>query len=143
VEDAPPWVVFFSGEPYSEAKQFSEQMAGQVVRVRFVGEESNGYFGITPLFVKQKMNGKFSKTAIIMMGCDGLKHYWDGTVSAEHADTATIHLLKHLLPERITVAEAIVKTREEAEPDPIFEGQMMFYPIYAAAYTIPEPSKHP
>jgi len=151
------WVVFFTSETYSTTKYFNEQMSGELVSVRFAQEGSLQYFGITPLFVKQRMNGNFSNTAIIMMGCDGLKYYsmaeafaqrgakvyigWDGPVMADHTDTATIHLLSHLLLERITVAEAIVETRKEAGPDPNFQSQIMFYPIYAAPYTIPKPSK--
>ena len=69
------WVVFFTSEAYSTMKYFNEQMNGELVSVRFAQEGSPRYFGITPLFVKQKMNGNFSKTAIIMMGCDGLKYY--------------------------------------------------------------------
>jgi len=151
------WVVFFTSESYSQMTYVTEQIAGELVYVRFAREDSPMYFGITPLFVKQRMNGNFSNTAIIMMGCDGLKYYsmaealyqkgakvyisWDGPVTAEHTDTATISLLKHLLIERITVAEAIVKTREDVGPDPTFKSEIMFYPIYAAPYTIPKPAK--
>jgi len=151
------WIVFFTGETYSTTRYIQEQMNGELVSVRFAQEDSPQYFGITPLFVKQKMNGDFSKTAIVMMGCDGLKYYsmsqafvqrgakvyisWTGPVTAEHTDTTTIHLLKHLLLERVTVAEAIVETREEAGPDPIFKSQIAFYPITSSPYTIPKPSK--
>jgi hypothetical protein len=151
------WIVFFTGETYSTTRYLNEQMNGELVSVRFAQKDSPQYFGITPLFVKQKMNGNFSNTAIIMMGCDGLKYYsmaeafeekgakvyigWNGPVMADHTDTATIHLLNHLLLERITVAEAIAETREETGPDPIYKSQIIFYPITAAPYAIPEPSK--
>ncbi|MDH5769775.1 MAG: hypothetical protein OEZ25_00580, partial [Candidatus Bathyarchaeota archaeon] len=151
------WIVFFTGETYSTTRYLKEQMNGELVPVRFAQEDSPQYFGITPLFVKQKMNGDFSETAIVMMGCDGLKYYsmseafvqrgakvyisWTGPVMPEHTDTTTIHLLKHLLLERITVAEAIAETREETGPDPIYKSQIIFYPITAAPYAIPEPVK--
>jgi hypothetical protein len=149
------WVVLFTSELYSETKYIIEQVNGELVPVRFTQEGSPEYFGITPLFVKQRMKGDFSNTAIIMMGCEGLKYSsmaeafyqkgakvyisWDGPVTADHTDTTTIHLLKYLLLERITVAEAIVETRKEAGPDPNFQSQIMFYPIYAAPYIIPRP----
>lgn len=153
------WVVFFTSEPYSKLKYvYPEQTNAELVYVMFTTGDSQKYFGITPLFVKNRMNGNFDKTAIIMMGCDGLKYYsmaeafkekgakvylsWTGPVTAEHTDTATLHLLKHLLLQRLTVAEAIIKTRNEAGPDPIYESQIMFYPITATQYTIPKPSKH-
>lgn len=151
------WIVFFTGENYTTLKYVKWQMNGELVPVRFTYGDSPQYFGITPLFVKQRMNGNFNETAIIMMGCDGLKYdsmaeafeekgakvyiSWTGPVMAEHTDTATISLLKHLLLERVTVADAIAATREEVGPDPTFKSQIMFYPIFAAPYTIPKPSK--
>jgi hypothetical protein len=151
----PNWVVFFTSEPHSTMKYVIEQMNGELVVVRFAQEGSPEYFGITPLFVKRRMNGNFSNATIIIMGCEGLKDYsmaeafyekgakvymgWDGPVTADHTDTTTIHLLKHLLLERTTVAKAIFETRKEVGPDPKFQGQIMFYPILAAPYTIPKP----
>lgn len=152
------WIVFFTSEPYSNLKYlYPEQTNAELVYVMFEAEGSPKYFGITPLFVKNRMNGNFNETAIIMMGCDGLKYYsmaeafeqrgarvyigWTGPIMADHTDTATIYLLKHLLLERITIAEAIIETREEVGPDPIFESQIMFYPITCTQYKIPKPSK--
>lgn len=157
VEDvALDWIVFFTGETYSTGRYIQEQMNGELVSVMFAREGSPQYFGITPLFVKQRMNGNFSETAIMMMGCDGLKYYsmakafvqrgakvyvgWNGPVMAEQTDAATIHLLEHLLLERMTVAQAIAETRKEVGEDPIFKSQIVFYPILAALYTIPNPS---
>jgi len=153
-ENAPPWVVFFSNEPYNEAKHFSEQMAGQVVRVRFVGEESDSYFGITPLFVKDCLNGRFSDAVIIAMGCDGLKYTsmadafvqkgaevyigWDEDVFAHHTDLATTHLLQCLIIQRLTIAQAIAETRNKVGPDPAFNSKLTFTPITATLYVIPE-----
>lgn len=132
-------------------------MNGELVYVMFAQENSPKYFGITPIFVKNRMNGNFSATTIIMMGCDGLKYYsmaeafeqrnakvyigWTGPVTADHTDTTTIHLLRHLLLERITIAEAISETRDEVVPDPIYQSQIMFCSINAAPYTIPKPAK--
>jgi hypothetical protein len=150
------WIVFFTSETYTTLKYVQEQADGQLVAVRFASEDSPRYFGITPRFIKQKINGNFSDTAIIMMGCDGLKYYsmadafiqrgakvymgWTGPVISEHTDATTIHLLNHLLLERVTVAEAIVDTRKEVGPDPLYQSQIMFYPIFASPYTIPKPS---
>lgn len=152
-ENAPAWVVFFTGEPYSETTHFNEQMASQVVRVRFVGEQSDRYFGITPLFVKDCMNGRFSDTVIIAMGCDGLKHTsmadafvqkgakvyigWDGDVFAHHTDLATTHLLQCLIKNRLTIAQAIAETNNKVGPDPSFNSKLRFTPIKETLYVIP------
>jgi len=152
------WIVLFTSEPYSNLKYlYPEQTNGELVFVRFTQEDSPKYFGITPLFVRNRMNGDFNETAIIMMGCEGLKYYsmaqafkqrgakvyisWTGPVSAKHTDIATTHLLEHLLLERITVGEAITKIQNEVGPDPSFDSKIMFYPITATQYTIPKPSK--
>ena len=151
------WVVFFTNEPYSNLKYLSEQYNAELVYVRFAYEDAPQYFGITPLFVKNKLNGNFEDATIIMMGCEGLKYYsmaeafkkrgakvyisWTGPVIAQHTDITTIHLLEQLLLERITVGEAITKVQKEVGPDPIFDSKIMFYPITATVYTIPRPSK--
>ncbi|MDH5374689.1 MAG: hypothetical protein OEW95_02615 [Candidatus Bathyarchaeota archaeon] len=151
------WIVFFTSEQYSNLKYLPEQYNAELVWVRFAQEDSPKYFGITPRFVQNRINGDFDETAIIMMGCDGLKYYsmaeaferrgakvymgWTGPIMADHTDTATIHLLKHLLLERATIAEAVIETRKEVGSDPIFDSQIMFYPITATQYTIPKPSK--
>jgi hypothetical protein len=153
-ENAPAWVVFFTGEPYSETKYWSEQLGGQVVSVRFVQEASEKYFGITPFFIRDCMNGKFNDTVIIAMGCDGLKYTsmadafvqkgakvfigWDGPVFAHHTDIATTHLLQCLLTKRLTIAEAITDTRKEVGPDPSSESKLTFTPVSATLYVIPQ-----
>jgi len=150
------WIVFFTGETYSTLKYVQWQMNAELVQVHFTGQDSPLYFGITPLFVKQRMEGEFPETAIIMMGCEGLKYdsmaeafiqrgakvylSWNGPVTATHTDTAMTNLLEHLLLERMTVAQAFAETREEVGLDPTFKSQIEFYPIFAAPYIIPEPS---
>lgn len=152
-ENDPGLVVFFTSEPYSETRHFGEQMAGQVVAVRFVEEESDRYFGITPLFVRDCVNGRFNDTVTIVMGCDGLRHTsmaeafilrgakvyfgWDGPVMADHTDLATIYLLRYLVIDRLTIAETLAETRNEVGPDPILKSILVFYPISATLYTIP------
>jgi len=153
------WVVLFTSEPYSDLKYlYPEQTNAELVYVMFTTGDSQRYFGITPLFVKNRMNGNFKDTAIIVMGCDGLRYYsmaeafkergakvyisWTGPVLADHTDTGTLHLLNQLLLHRVPVSEAIIDTRNKVGPDPIYESQIMFYPITATQYTIPKPSKH-
>ena len=92
------------------------------------------YFGISPSFVKSCMNGKFSETVVIAMGCDtlkfsdmaeafiekGAKAYigWTGPVSASHTDQAIARFLRHLIIEKLTIKKAVTETRNEVDPDP-------------------------
>jgi len=92
------------------------------------------------------MKGSFKDTLIIMMGCNsmkkcmasaflekGAKAYigWDGLVSADHTDLATIQLLKQLLLERQTIAKAVERTMEAVGSEPQYKNTLLFWPIEA------------
>jgi len=99
------------------------------------------------------MEGKFNNTVIIMMGCEGLsntimaeafiekdaKAYtgWDGPVSADHTDEATIFLLQQLITQKRTISEAMEEVMKEIGHDPEFNSNdLLYYPIDAGDYTI-------
>ena len=142
---------FFTSEPYSSTKYVSEQLTDQILKFSFYGEPPY-YFGVSPLFVKYSMNGKFQNTTIIMMGCNGLKNTamaqafiekgakvyisWSESVLASHTDKATTHLLQHFLLEKQTIKKAIEKTMKEVGPDPSYESLLIYYPLEAGNYTI-------
>ena len=153
--DMRPPLALFTSEPYSKTKYVHEQLTGQVVRVTFYeGEEPKepSYFGIGPEFVKQSMNGKFQKTIIIMMGCNGLTYTymaeafiekgaevyisWSYSVLASHTDLATTRLLQHFIIEKQTLREAGCKTFKEVGPDPSYKSLLLYYPLEAGNYTI-------
>ena len=85
------------------------------------------YFGITPKFIKEVMNGRFEDTIIIFMSCNGLKNgyhetanafeergvkvfiSWDGWVSFFDNDNAVTLLLQYLVGENDTVSAAVDK----------------------------------
>jgi hypothetical protein len=152
VNDTPPFVVFFTSELYSNAAHTSEQTDMRVVWVKFPNNQTI-YFGITPKFVKESMEGRFNDTVIIAMGCEGLKQTtmaqafiekgakayisWNGTVTADHTDEATISLLRHLITEKKTVDEAIRETMEEVAPDPTDNSILTFYPTSTGTTIFP------
>jgi len=90
------------------------------------------------------MNGRFDKTKVILMGCDGLRSdrtatafmkrgassfvSWDRPVSAAHTDEATERLLRHLLIEKLPTSEAVRRTMAEVGPGPTYDGVLMSYP---------------
>jgi hypothetical protein len=148
VNGTPPFVVFFTSELYNHVAHVSEQADMRVVMVKFPNDEAT-YFGVTPLFVKDSMEGRFNDTVIIAMGCEGLKQNtmaeafiekgakayisWNGTVSASHTDDATVSLLRHLITEKQTVEEAVTQTMREVGPDPTDNSILVFYPDKAGS----------
>ena len=148
VEGTPPFVVFFTSENYTNLDHVSEQQDMRVVYVRFPDSDPV-YFGITPKFVTDSMEGRFNDTIIIAMGCEGLRHdtmarafvekgakayiSWNGSVSISHTDNATVSLLRHLITENQTVEEAVRQTMNEVGPDPADKSILLFYPDRAGA----------
>jgi hypothetical protein len=106
-------------------------------------EPSKFYFAVTPNFIKN-LEGSFPRSIVIAMGCWSLKpNYeemadafikkgatayigWTEEVDIGHSDNETIRLLKMLLEENRTVADAV----GNVAPDRTFllESQMGFYP---------------
>jgi hypothetical protein len=143
VEGTPPFVVFFTSENYTNLAHVSEQQDMRVVYVRFPNS-TPVYFGITPKFVSDSMEGRFNDTVIIAMGCDGLRQNtmaqafidkgakayisWNGSVSVSHTDNATVSLLRHLITQNQTVEEAVRQTMNEVGPDPVDKSILLFYP---------------
>jgi hypothetical protein len=151
-----PPVTLFTSEPYSKTKYVYEQLTQHVGWVTYLFENGTAkeptYFGISPLFVTQSMNGRFQSTAVLMMGCNGLTYTdmaqafvekgakvyisWNDAVSVSHTDQATTHLLQHFLKEKRTVKDSIQETLEDVGPDPIYKSVLIAYPIEVAEYTL-------
>lgn len=147
-KDLPPWVVFFTSENYSDTEHVSEQFDMRLVYVRFP-DVAQLYFGITPRFVQNSMEGRFNDTTVIAMGCEGLNQTtmaeafiqkgarafisYNGAVSEMYTDNATVCLLRHLVTEKHTVQDAVKETMNEVGPDPQYRSILMFYPNNAGA----------
>ena len=150
-----PPVGLFTSEPYSKTKYVYEQLTEQVARATFYeGEEPKepSYFGIQPEFVKQSMKGKFQRTIIVMMGCNGLTYpymaeafiekgasvyiSWSNSVLASQTDLATTRLLQHFIVEKQSLKEAMRETFKEVGPDPSYKSLLLYYPLEAGNYTI-------
>ncbi len=141
----------FTSEPYSSTKYVYEQLTDQVLRFSFY-EEPPYYFGISPLFVKRSMKGKFQDTTIIMMGCNGLRSTymaeafiekgakvyisWSDSVLASHTDQATINLLYHLILEKQTLRQAVQNALKEVGTDPVYGSLLVYYPLEVGEQTI-------
>jgi len=135
-------VSLFTNEPYSRDRYYDEQVAG---RIGFAEYREGGpqYFGITAEFIESSMNGRFDGTTMVMMGCQGLLNdlaaeafaekgagdyiSWDGLVSADHTDTATLSLLHHLAVDNLPTGEAVAATMDEVGPDPSHGSQLLLH----------------
>jgi hypothetical protein len=150
-----PFLSFFTSECYTTSKYVYEQLEDRLNPVAYSHEEAQkgiGYFGITPLFVKSSMKGKFNDTIIITMGCEGLRQTsmaaafiekgatayigWNESVSARHTDTATTQLLKHLVTEKQIIEQTVENTMNEVGPDPTSKSFLQYYPLDVRDQTI-------
>jgi len=137
----------FTSERYDKTKYTYEQLTERLaicVYSQLDRESGITYFGIRSGFVTSGMNGRFENTVIIMTGCEGLtypaiaeafiqkgaKVYigWDKGILFSHTDTATIHLLQHLIIEKQTIEQAVTETMKEVGPDPIDGSVLRYYP---------------
>ncbi len=136
----------------TETKYHAELERGELARARLLRYGiDDAYFGITPIFVSQTMEGNFEDTVITMMGCEGLNYPtmaealhqrgakvyigWTGPVSISHTDHSTIRLLKALLEENETIKDAVQKIAV----DPDYQSELDYYPRGIGDYKVPHP----
>lgn len=138
-------VGLFTSEIFNEATEpiYRDDLENSRLALSHLFTGSNDtYFGITPFFVKEKMEGNFKDTVIIMMGCEGLNHTsmadafvherkakvyisWTGLVSISHTDHSATQLLQSLLLQKQTIKNAVQKT----SPDPTWPlSELDYYP---------------
>jgi hypothetical protein len=133
----------FTNEKYSTVKYVSDQLNDRL----FEASIAEGYpwvFSISPKFISESMTKKFDHTVIIMMGCSGIylpdlaeafidkgaSVYlaWDASVLLDYTDEATLHLIKQLCSENVTIKEAVDSTMDVIGPDPKYGAELKYYP---------------
>jgi len=144
-------VWFFTGEPYSPDKYVLEQIADEVHKAR-PSLSSEYLFAVGSDYVNHFMRGKLSDALVIIMGCDGLAATdlaeafldggaaayvsWDGPVSLEHTDEATLRLLEALTTQHMSLGEALALTHATVGPDPDYNSTLRAYPGEAAGHRL-------
>jgi hypothetical protein len=143
------WIAIATSEKYVPGKYSYEIEKGQIAVTKFIQPSSNArYFGITPTFIRERMQEKFSHdTLIILLSCNGLVYIedapehakafvlkgakavisWSYWVNPVHNDNAGTLLLRLLIEENKTISEAV----EEVPPDTSQEkivSKMRYYP---------------
>lgn len=133
----------FTNEGYSTLKYVDERRTEVIVKARAY-ETRPWVFAIGPDFVRDKIEGKFGGAVIIAMGCyslyfddlarafasKGAAAYigWDGNLSIDHSDQATLELLKSLCVQKTSLNQAFNGVVAKLGADPLFGSRMVSYP---------------
>jgi hypothetical protein len=144
-------VWFFTGEEYSQGRYVLEQLVDEIHPARpTLGSEF--LFAVGAEFVLHFLEDRFDETLIVVMGCDGLRSYdlakafleagasayvsWDGPVSLEHTDDATLVMLRGLVAEGMCLGDAVRYTMELVGPDPSYSSFLRFFPEEGESFSI-------
>jgi hypothetical protein len=132
-------LALFTGEPFTENK-YQDEGVGRGTTYNERGEFSSWKFVVGGSFVEKSIRGRFNKTIVILMGCEGLKSPttaqafldrgaeavvgWTEAVESNHTDTATLRLLQKFLREGHTIEDAVAQTAAEVGPDPFSNAEL-------------------
>ncbi len=136
-------VGLFTTESYSELKYSWEQL-NDVVGSAQAFNQSEVVFAVTPKFIRDKSVMDYNGAVIILMGCFGVYSSelpqafidrgasivigWDGLVSLEYTDKATLTLLENMLLEEMSIEKAVKETMRREGPDPYNDSILLYYP---------------
>jgi hypothetical protein len=144
-------VWFFTGERYSQDRHVLEQLLDEVhPAMPALGSEY--LFAVGAEFVLHFLDDRFDGALIIMMGCDGLSSYdlaksfmeagaaayvsWDGPVSLEHTDEATLAMLRALVAEGMCLRDAVRQSMKLIGPDPSYASSLCVFPEEGGTFGI-------
>ena len=136
-------IALVTSEPFDPGKFVSEQQAGLVVEAK-LATSNTSYFGITPTFVREEMQGTFPNTVIIVTGCAGLADSemaqafvtrgaevyvsWDQIVLANQSDGGAILLIQSMTTGH-TVDNAVTSATLNAPSSSLYSSQLKYYPL--------------
>lgn len=135
-------IALVTSEPFEAGKYANEQITGQVIHVNVAGTNTD-YFGITPTFVRESMQGLFPNTVLVVMGCAGLTNSemaqafvargaqvyisWNQIVLTNRSDGGTVLLLQSMTTGH-KVDEAVTWATQNAPPSQ-YSSQLEYYPL--------------
>jgi hypothetical protein len=152
-------LAMFTSEPYSKNRYVYEQLRNRVGRgfIEPYHEGDPRYLVVTDKFVRYSMEGSFDDSIVIMMGCRGIKKCnatafvekgamayvgWDGLVSAQHTDRATLDFLEHFVTEKQAIAQAVGQTMCDVGRDSQHNSHLLYWPIRAGGVTLASPKNY-
>jgi len=134
-------IALVTSEPFDLGKYVNERSAGKIIQVPL---DNSTYFGITPTFVRESMQGSFPNTVLVVMGCAGLANSemaqafvargaevyisWNDVVFTNQTDGGTILLLQSMTTGH-RVDEAVTWATENAPSNPGYSIQLEYYPL--------------
>lgn len=137
-----------TSEPYSQQSHMIDQLLDKVGSVKV---NQTVYFGMTPSSVTSLMCGRFPGTILMAMGCSTMSRTdladafvrmgarafigWDSLATTSHSDL-TFGLVIQVLLEHGTVASAVEAAMHQIGPDPVFGGELRYYPATQGQSTI-------
>jgi hypothetical protein len=143
----------FTNEKYSSVKYVTDQLKGRLFMAK-IAENYDWMFSISQKFIRESMPKNYDDTIIIMMGCSGIyltdlaeafvdkgaSVYlaWDASVLLDYTDEATLHLIKQLCSENVTIKEAVDSTMDVIGPDPKYGAELKYYPSGTGDKTLEE-----
>jgi len=139
-----------TSEPYTQDEYAFEQLTDQIVPVE-LGVANATYFGITPLFVRDSMQGFFQDSIIVMMGCTGLTNSemsqafvsrgaqvyvsWDQVVQAYRTDVSTT-IFWQWMTSGHSVRDSTLAATRDGPADPVYKSHLVFYPANEGSMTL-------
>ena len=143
----------FTSEPHNPLKYTEERLAGRIVKAQTY-EQQPRVFAVGSDFITQNTEGQFDNAVIIMMGCfslylDDLAQAfvkkgantclgWNGNLSLDYVDKATVKLINNLCHEEMTFKRAIEKVMADMGPSPVYYAELVCYPAQNGYKTISE-----
>jgi len=150
------FVAISSSEKYG-SKNYDQYTSEELTLCNITGDQQL-YFAITPTFVRDRMEGRFDDTIIILTTCNGLKegYYstadallekgakavisWNGWVSLSDDDAAVPKLLRYLIIDNNTIGEAVRKIPVTHDTE-FGSSTLRFEPYNTDDYRIPDYGK--
>ncbi len=143
-------VWFFTGEPYSSTEHVPEQLSNDL----HIGRTSlmeNLTFAVGASFITRNLRDRLPGALVVLMGCDGLRRAnlaeafteagaaayvsWDGPITIEQTDEATLGLLNSLVTERLTLRESVDSAPLGSEGG--FNTTLTIYPADGGGFRLP------
>ena len=136
-------IALVTSEPFDAGKYVNEQLTGQMIHVT-VGLNNTDYFGITPTFVRESMQGTFPNTVLVVLGCAGLANSemaqafvargaqvyisWNQIVLANQSDGGIILLVQSMTSGH-SVDEAVTWATANAPSSSLYSNRLEYYPL--------------
>ncbi|MCX6650006.1 MAG: hypothetical protein NTV61_11595 [Candidatus Bathyarchaeota archaeon] len=143
-------VWFYTGEPYSNTEHVLEQLANEL-HIGRTSPTANLTFAVGSTYISKNLGGKLEGALVVLMGCDGIRRSdlaraftdsgatayvsWDGPVTIEQTDEATLELLRSLAEDGVPLKTSIEDAmRVSAQAG--FNSTLALYPADAAGFTL-------